>query len=244
MLEERVAYRIYGSTLPKQGQVKRETMSSYLLALKSYHIERHLSFEAFDTPFIAFIIKDKKSFFLKQKATYLLITKNILKKITVNKSININKLNIDKAFKVVWAGFLRLGKITYTGTELKKASFLDSKVTRSNVSFSKENQYAVLCLKQSKTNTKHTSAKIVFAVTSDKSCPIAALSRLYTLDPQPANAPLFRLSSSVFLRFSVMTMLKKRLSLAGLVQSNYFGHSFCNDAPQYRTDHSIFDMII
>ena len=63
MLEEWVAYRIYGNTLPKQGQVKPETMSSYLSALKVYYIDRHLSLEAFDTPRIALIIKGKKGSF-------------------------------------------------------------------------------------------------------------------------------------------------------------------------------------
>lgn len=202
MLEKWVAYRIYGSTLPKQGQVKPKTMSSYLSALKSYHIDRHLSFEAFDTPRIALIIKGEKRLFPKQKATRLPITKDILEKITDNEPVDLDELNIDTAFKVAWAGSLRLGKITYTGTELKKASFSEIKVTRSDVSFSEGNQYAVLRLKQSKTKTKHTSAQIILAATGEKTCLIAALSRLYTLDPQPANAPLFCLSSGAFSCFS------------------------------------------
>lgn len=52
------------------------------------------------------------------------ITKDIPEKITANESVSINKLNIDMAFKVAWAGFLHLGEITYIGTEFKKASFL------------------------------------------------------------------------------------------------------------------------
>ena len=139
MLEEWVAYRIYGSTLPKQGQVKPETMSSYLLTLKSYHIDRHLSLEAFDTPRIALIIKGGKRLFPKQKTTRLPIVKDILEKNTENKPVGLDELNIDTAFKVVWAGFLRLEEITYTGTELKKASFSNTKVTRSNISFSEGN---------------------------------------------------------------------------------------------------------
>ncbi len=90
MLEEWVAYRIYRSTIPKQGQVKPETISSYLSALKSYHIDCHLSLEAFDTPRIALIIKGEKRLFPKQKATRLPITKDILEKITENKPINID----------------------------------------------------------------------------------------------------------------------------------------------------------
>ncbi len=100
MLEEWVAYRIYRSIIPKQGQVKPETISCYLSALKSYCINRHLSLEAFDIPHIELIIKGGKRLFPKQKATRLPITKDILEKITKNKPVNADDLNIDTAFKV------------------------------------------------------------------------------------------------------------------------------------------------
>lgn len=219
-------------------------MSSYLSALKSYYIDRQLSLKAFDTPRIALIIKGGKKLFPKQKAKRLPITKDILEKITENKPVDLNELNVDTAFKVRWAGFLRLGEITYTGTELKKASFSDTKVTRSDISFSKGNQYAVLRLKQSKTDTKHTGAQIVLAATGEKTCPVAALARFYTLNPQPANTPLFCLSSGAFSRFNVVTVLKKRLLLAGLAQSNYCGHSFRKNAAQHAADHGMLDEMI
>ena len=43
MLEEWAATRIFGSTLPKQGQIKPDAVLSYLSALKSYHIDSRLS---------------------------------------------------------------------------------------------------------------------------------------------------------------------------------------------------------
>ena len=145
---------------------------------------------------------------------------------------------------MAWAGFLRLGEITYTGTELKKASFSVTRVTRSDISFSEVNQYAVPRLKQSKTDTEHTGVQLVLAATGEKTCPVAALACLYTLDPQPANAPLFRLSSGAFSRFSVVTALKKRLSLAGLEQADYSGHSFRKGAAQHAADHGMLDEMI
>lgn len=75
------------------------------------------------------------------------ITKDILEKITDNEPVDLDELNIDTMFNMAWAGFLRLGKIMYTGTKLKKASFLEIKVIRSDVSFSEGNQYIVFCLK-------------------------------------------------------------------------------------------------
>lgn len=77
--------------------------------------------------------------FLKQKAKYLLITKDILEKITDNEPIDLDELNIDTVFKMAQASFLRLAEITYTGTEFKKDLFLKTKVSRSNVSFSEGN---------------------------------------------------------------------------------------------------------
>lgn len=66
----------------------------------------------------------------------------------------IDKLNIDTAFKVAWAGFGRLGEIKYTEAEVKKTSFEKTKLTRSDISFSEGDQYATLRLKRS--ITEHT----------------------------------------------------------------------------------------
>lgn len=189
-------------------------------------MDRHFSSEAFDKLHIALIIKGGKRLFLKQKATRLSITKDILEMINQNSLIDLYKLNIDTAFKVVWANFLRLEKTTYIGTELKKVLFLRTKITRFDVSFSKENQYIVLCLKQNKTDSKHIGTQIIFMATGEKIYLIAVLTHLSTLDLWPTNATLFYLLSNTFLHFSVMIALKKRISLAGLAPSNYSGHSF------------------
>lgn len=120
--------------------VKPETVRSYLSSLKLYHIDCHLSLEAFNTPCISLIIKGRKRVFPKQKATRLLITKKILKDIIKHDPIDLDKLNIDTVFKVAWVWFLRLGEITYTVTELNKALFARTKVINSDISFAEGNQ--------------------------------------------------------------------------------------------------------
>ncbi len=100
LLEEWIAHRIFRSTLSKQGQVKPETVGTYFSALKLYHINRHLSLEAFDTPRIALIIKGGKRLFPKQKAKRLPITKDILERLTEQEPMDLDELNIDVAFKV------------------------------------------------------------------------------------------------------------------------------------------------
>ncbi len=244
LLEEWVAHRIFGSTLPKQGQVKPETMETYLSALKSYQIYRHLSLEAFDTPQIALIIKGGKRLFPKQKATRLTIKKHILERLTEQEPMDLDELNIDVAFKVAWAGFLSLGEIIYTSTDLKKASFSRTRVKRSDVSFAEGNQHTVLRLKQSKTDTEHTEVEIILAATGERTCQVAALARLYTLNPKHPDTPLFCLSSGAFPRHSVVSTLKKRISLLGLSQSDYSGHSFRKGAAQHTADHGMLDEMI
>lgn len=76
-------------------------MSSYFLALKSYYINYYLSLKAFNIFYIALIIKNGKRFFLKQKVICLLITTDILEKITKNKYIDFDKLNIDTTLKII-----------------------------------------------------------------------------------------------------------------------------------------------
>lgn len=229
MLEEWAANRIFGSSLPKQGQVKPDTVQSYLSGIKSYHIDRRLSLSDFDSPRMALIIKGGKRLFPSKKRNRRPITKDILEKITEDEPLTVDDLNADTAFKVAWAGFLRLGEITYTATEAKKTSFKDTKVTRSDISFSEGDQYAILRLKRSKTDTEHTGVQIVLAATGEKTCPVNALRRLFIQEPHPANAPLFRFSSSAFSRQNVVAILKKRNASIGLSDTSFSGHSFSAD---------------
>lgn len=67
-------HRIFGNTLAKQGQVQPDTVAGYLSAIKSYHIDRHLSLEAFHAPRLVWIRKGGKRLFPKKKATCLPIT--------------------------------------------------------------------------------------------------------------------------------------------------------------------------
>ena len=156
ILEEWAATRIYGTTLPKQGQIKPQTELSYFSALKSYHIDRRLSLKSFVDPRIALIIKGKRRLFFNKKRNHLPITKDIFKKITEDEPLSVTDLNVNTALKVAWAGFMRMGELIYTAVEVKKATFLETGLTRSDISFAEGDQYAILRLKQSKTDTEHT----------------------------------------------------------------------------------------
>ncbi len=103
---------------------------------------------------------------------------------------------------------MRMWELTYTAAEAKKATFAETGLTRSDISFAEEDQYAILQLKQSKTDTEHTGLQIILAATGEPTCPVAALRRLFIQDPRPLNPPLFRLQSSAFSHQAVVNILK------------------------------------
>ncbi len=130
MLEEWAATRTFESKLPKQGQIKPDAVLSYLSALKSYHIDRRLSLGDFDDLRIALIIKGGRRLFPSKKRNRFPITKEILEKITEEELLSITDLNLDTSFKVAWAGFMRMGELTYTAAETKKVTFAETGLTR------------------------------------------------------------------------------------------------------------------
>lgn len=146
ILEEWVVTKILGSTLPKQAQIKPDTMINYLSTLKSYHTDRNLSLKGFDDPWMALIIKSRKLLFHSKKQS-LLITKNILKNITDKEPISITDLNVYTLFKLAWAGFIKMEELRYTAVKGKKAIFTDTSLTRSDILFVEKNQYVILSLK-------------------------------------------------------------------------------------------------
>lgn len=74
-------------------------MLSYFFAFKSYYINKHLSLKSFDNPLMTLIINYKKNLFLNKKQNYILIAKNIFKKIIEDKLLFVIDFNIDKMFK-------------------------------------------------------------------------------------------------------------------------------------------------
>ncbi len=241
MLKEWAATSIFGSTLPKQGQIKPDAVLSYLSALKSYHIDRRLSPGVFDDPRMALIIKGGRRPFPSKKGNRLPITKEILEKITEEELLSITDLNVDTDIRLAWAGFGRMGELTYTAAETKKATFAERGLIRSDISFAEAGQYAILRLKRSKTDTEHTGLEIILAATGEPTCPVSALRRLFIRDPRAPNAPLFRFLSSAFSRQAVANILKQRIAAADLIEANYPGHSFRKGAAQHEADHGKLD---
>lgn len=244
-LIEWITGRIFGSSMPRQGQIKLDTMQGYLSALRSYHVDYHFSIHSFASPRIDRILNGGRYLFPHLKKERLPITKDILRKITLVSSVSILDVNIDTAFKVAWAGFLRMGEFTYTHIEAQARTFIDIGLTRSDITFADDNLHAILRLKRSKTDVNHTGVEIILAATRDKACPVMALRALFDQDPQPRSAPLFCLSAdglSEFPRKIILDILQSRLQHHNISKAkSYTGHSFRKGAAQHASDNGMMD---
>lgn len=140
-----------------------------------------------------------------------------------------------------------MGEITYTNAEPQTRTFVDTKLTRSDITFSDEDQHAILRLKRSKTDLNHTGVEIILAATRDATCPVTALRMLFTRDPQHHTAPLFRLTgrSTAFSRKQVLDILQSRLRKYNIATStSYTGHSFRKGAAQHASDNGMLEQHI
>ncbi len=136
---------------------------------------------------------------------------------------------------------MRMEELTYTAAEAKKAMFAETSLTKSDIFFAEGDQYAILRLKPSKTDTEHTGVQIILAATGEHTCPVAALKKLFIQDPRPANASFFRLQSAAFSLQRVVNILKQRIAAAGFSESNYSGQSFRKGAAQHEADHGMLN---
>lgn len=91
----------------------------------------------------------------------------------------VTDFNIDTAFKIVWVSFMQINELSYTVAEAKKSTFVDTNLTRSGISFVEGDQYAILHLKQSKTDIELTGAQIILAAIGECAYSVAALRQLF-----------------------------------------------------------------
>ena len=156
----------------------------------------------------------------------------------------IEEINIDTAFKVAWAGFLHMGKFTYTNSEAWSSTFINTKLIRSDITFASNNQHAIFCLKWSKTDLENLGVEIVLATTHNKTCPVFALQSLFKQDSQPHTALFFRLTGkfTAFERKPVLDILQQRLQHHNVITAKlYTGHSFRKGAVQHASNMGMLD---
>lgn len=182
-----MATKIFGCTLFKQSQIKPDTVLSYLLALKSYHIHWQISLRYFNDSRMALIIIRRRRLFFNTKRNRFQITKDILKKITDNKLLSVIDFRINIAFNITWAEFMKMRELTYIAVKVKKTMFIKTGLSKSDISFDKVDQYAILCLKCSKTNMEYIGVQFILAATNKRPYSVVALRKHFVQDLLPPN---------------------------------------------------------
>jgi hypothetical protein len=240
ILAQWIAARAFGNATSGQGQLKPDTMNVYLSALRSVHIDQRLPVDVFDSLWLRRIMHGYRATFPSSIRKRLPITKPILTSIT-SKVSSLDDMNASVAFSVAWAGFLRMGEITYNVPPSRDPTFTATKVTRSDITFAVNDQYAILRLKRSKTDRDYTGVEVVLAATNEPTCPVRALRLLFTHDVQPQAAPLFRFQDTTFTRAALVKTLRTRLNEGGFNNAQYSGHSLRRGAAQHASDNGMLD---
>ena len=234
-----VTTRAFGTTEKHQGQLKPDTLQTYLSALRSYHVDRCMNGQVFKSAPLARLVQGARNLFSGPRRTRLPITSDLLTKITLS-PISRDVLNTNAAFKLAFAGFLCMGEFTHSKQRAADSqAFSTASLTRSDVRLASD--HATVRLKRSKTDSLNQGVTIVVAATGEHNCPVNALRQLFKNDPQSGHSPLFSLASGGFRRDKVLGILKRRLQLANIPSSAYSGHSFRRGAAQHAKDHGLLD---
>lgn len=266
-LVEWIALRAEGSLAHGQTRIKAESIQQGLSAIKAVHTTRFIPEEAFHNPAVRQAIAGCRRIQGKREKTKANpLSKAQLQHITspAPEILNgndawentpdetptcnltgkeIDKLNFETAIKLAFAAFLRTAELTCEAKDMEnKHVFEHTKLQRRDVTFADNNEHAILHLRSSKSDYDHTGVEIIVARTNEPTCPVKALKALYTLDPQPATAPLFRTRNGTFSRNKYINEMRKRLKDIGVKDYNgYAGHSPRRGAAQHAADNGILD---
>lgn len=128
-----IATRAFGSVDKFQGQIKPNTIQSYISALRSYHVDHGWPTAVFKSPTLDRLIQGARSLFQGPRRERLPITQELLTTVTPTAN-SLDDLNINAAFKLAFAGFLRMGEFTHAKEkEADTRAFAATNLSRSDV---------------------------------------------------------------------------------------------------------------
>lgn len=234
-----ISIRAFGSSDHRQEQVKPDTFQSYLAALRSHHVDRRMPTDAFKSPLVARMVRGVRNLFPSSRRERLPIGPDVLRAITPSPVFR-DDINVNAAFKLAFAGFLRMGKFTHTKQRAADSqAFASANLIRSDVRLARN--HATVRLKRSKIDRLFQGINVIVTATEEHNCPVLGLQLLFERDFQPPSAPLFSLQSGGFPRDKLIATFKQRLRLANIPATSYSGHSFRRGAAQHAKDHGLFN---
>lgn len=200
------------------------TAQAYLSGVRNYHVDRGLDISVFDDERIKRIIKGaKRKIGIPTPRLRKEITKDILLSILPHLSKDTHDdLNIYAAFCIAFAAFLRCGEFTWDSWHTD--SHL-SYLSRGSVQFQPHS--VILHLPSSKTDPFRHGISIPLARSPDATCPVTALSLLFTRYPSHSQTdPFFSRTLGPFNQTWVLSRLQSVLLAAGIDPTGFSGHSF------------------
>lgn len=215
------------------SSVAGATMENYLSALRSHHIDLRLPLDVFDSPEVKRLVRGLKSLNPSTKRKERLpILQPTLGAMLRTERLSRDDYNINAAFTLAFAAFLRLGEITFKpNADTTSLAFVREHVTRSDVML--EEDHLVLRLKRSKTDYEHQGVSITVAASGLDTCPVRHMQLLLSNHRALPTAPLFILSDGTFSRQAISRIIAERLRWGGIDPTGYTGHSFRQGAAQH-----------
>src|SRR5579859_1363887 len=207
-------------------ETSAETTKSYVSHLRSYQIDNGYGTDIFNDERIKCILRGAaRKYGNRLKRERLEITSEILQAILVTLRYMHDDINIYVAFCIAFAGFPRMGEITWS--TWYNQSFLQS-LSRGSIQFVRDG--VILQLPASKTDPFRKGVSIPLSPSGDIACPVSALRSLVERYPRPAIAPLFSRLLGPFDRKWVLSKLRQALLFAGINPAGFSSHSFCRGA--------------
>jgi hypothetical protein len=198
--------------------------------------------EVFTSETLKRIVRGSYEVYRRSKKPRFPIIRDILTTITAATPQSIEDLNLGTCFLLSFAAFLRMREVTYKAKDSPSSEwFFETKVTRSCIKFSQNNDHVRLHLKRSKTDIKNEGTTILVAAIDSPLYPVKALLQLWAQDPQPPNAPLFSFSGMPFTKDRVYRKLNDFLQPNRIDPRDYTLHSFRRGAAEHAKDSGMRD---
>jgi hypothetical protein len=165
-----------------------ETVKSYLTPLRSIHIDQGIPTDVFDDPRIQRMLRGALRVYrsepIRERGE---ITKDILIKMVSTFGNSHDDINLQAAFTVAFAAFLRAGEFTWD--DWNNTTHL-THLSRGSVQF--RDKGVLLHLPKSKTDQFRKGNDIAISPSGDSTCPVAALQLLFKKYPKSdPTSPLF-----------------------------------------------------
>lgn len=166
-----IVTRAFGSPLPQMGQIAASSISGYVSALRSVHVDLNLPTDVFECPHIRRLIAGAETLFPRQpRQQRLPITKQLLISLLSPRACAgehfVDTLNLNAAFSLAFSAFLRMGEFTWADSELAHPrTFSATRPTRRCITMG-DGSFDFF-LPRSKTDKHKTGVTILVAASDD-----------------------------------------------------------------------------